>query len=589
MAGGTTGVFFYKASYHNYFIAHPSAAEMEAEGIPWQGIFGFHKARSEANKEKEDQKKNLKRFMTKKAKELGIPIDETLENDGFIAPPNDVMGFDFSEFYNCEKSAAFMGPPLDWDVERDGEWEIFCPLVALAGDAVADPNWLLGVGLQRGWNSALDATFYADNIYNTKSFTGGPLNKDEPVETPVEWSQHLDNLMNLMVKLANNSRESKLSEEMDIGMLEERGPVVVQIRRQLKARNIEAPVPQYLPPVEPWYRYKEFTRIIKKQYAGRDLFDNIHPWATRELAIFNHNEKWVDRGALIKKKFNRPTASMLTWPKRFECSAFWSMMKLLEIDGKTPPGVKPVGGADAPTNAAKEEEEPTKEDDDFTPEAPPPTPNREEVMEKATQKSMRLRESVIMAAMSSSPRASVGSSAEKSFFFNKRPQETVATEVSRMLPVQAAARRESMMKPANDGPVSSATLAAAVASRSRGEPVKLESVFARPPIIQSGGHGGGGAAAGLSIDDLGAITELSELLRSTKIGKEDPLDKVKIRCLQYEQESLQAKLTYAEKEVASVKAQQLAVNAKLAYAEIEMEMIKKALKANQDAEAELAQ
>merc|ERR1719276_524416 len=33
-AGQTTGVFFYKASYHNYFICHPSAAEMEKNGIP---------------------------------------------------------------------------------------------------------------------------------------------------------------------------------------------------------------------------------------------------------------------------------------------------------------------------------------------------------------------------------------------------------------------------------------------------------------------------------------------------------------------------------------------------------------------------
>jgi hypothetical protein len=584
MAGGNTGVFFYKASYHNYFICHPSAAEMEAEGIPWKGIFGFHKARSEANKEKDDQKKNLKRFMTKKAKELGIPIDETLENDGFIAQPNDVMGFDFSEFYNCEKSSAFMGPPLDYDAEKDGDWEIFCPLVALAGDAVADPNWLAGVGLQRGWNSALDATFYADNIYNTKSFTGAPFDKDAIVETPVEWSQHLDNLMNLMVKLANNSRESKLSDEMDIGMLEEKGPVVVQLRRELKARSIEAPVPQYLPPVEPWYRYKEFARVIKKQYAGRDLFDNIHPWATRELAIYVHNEKFVEKGSFIKQKITRPAASMLTWPKRFECSAFWGMMKLLEIDGKNPPGVKPLGGAAAPTNAAKEEEEPAKEDEDFTPEAmpPPPRPNREEVMAKATQKSFRLRETIILAAMS-------GTTPEKSYFFNKNQQSpTVPSASPRMLPVQAAAIRESMSRPANDGPVSSGTLAAAVASRSRGEPVKLESAFAHPPTIQSGGHRGGGAAAGLSMDDLGAITELSDLLRNAKIGKEDPLDKVKIRCLQYEQESLRAKLTYAEKEVASVKAQEQAVNAKLAYAEIELEMIKKALKANQDAEAELS-
>jgi hypothetical protein len=121
-AGGKTGVFFYKASYHNYFIVHPSAEEMEENDIAWKGVFGFAKAGAEVNKEKAAQKATLMTYMTKKAKELNIPIDETLPNGGFVEPPNDIMGFDFSEFYNCEKSAAFYGPPLDWDLDRDGEW-----------------------------------------------------------------------------------------------------------------------------------------------------------------------------------------------------------------------------------------------------------------------------------------------------------------------------------------------------------------------------------------------------------------------------------------------------------------------------------
>lgn len=121
-AGGTTGVFFYKASYHNYFIVHPPADEMEANGIPWKGVFSFHKARAEQNKEKEDMKATLRTYMTKKAKELGIPIDESLPNGGFVEEPNDVMGFDFSEFYNCEKSAACMVPPLTWNTDVDDEW-----------------------------------------------------------------------------------------------------------------------------------------------------------------------------------------------------------------------------------------------------------------------------------------------------------------------------------------------------------------------------------------------------------------------------------------------------------------------------------
>lgn len=124
-AGGKTGIFFYKASYHNYFIMHPPADEMEANGIEWKGIFSFNKARGGVNKEKEAAKENLKTFMTKKAKELGIPIDENLPNGGFVEAPNDVMGFDFSEFYNCEKSAACFVPPLNWNADEDGEWVSF--------------------------------------------------------------------------------------------------------------------------------------------------------------------------------------------------------------------------------------------------------------------------------------------------------------------------------------------------------------------------------------------------------------------------------------------------------------------------------
>ena len=146
--GTQTGVYFYKASYHNYLVVHPSVDEVKANGIPWKGIFGFEEARDGANSgETANLKSILKTYMAKKAKALRIPFDESLPNGGFVDAPNDVMGFDFSEFYNCEKSASCCVPPLDWDSSRDGEWEIHCPLIALAGDSVADPNWLLGAGL----------------------------------------------------------------------------------------------------------------------------------------------------------------------------------------------------------------------------------------------------------------------------------------------------------------------------------------------------------------------------------------------------------------------------------------------------------
>ena len=79
----------------------------------------------------------------------------------------------------------------------------------------------------------MDAVFYADNVYNNKTFNGKPPSNEEPITEEIEWSEHLDNMMNLMTKLGNASRDSKLSDEMDTGMLDEKGPVVVQIRRQL--------------------------------------------------------------------------------------------------------------------------------------------------------------------------------------------------------------------------------------------------------------------------------------------------------------------------------------------------------------------
>ena len=397
LSGGVTGIFFYKASYHNYFLVHPSAEELEANGIPWQSCFTFNDARGKMiNKEKDEQKKRLKKFITKKARELNIPLDETLDNDGFVKAPNDVMSFDFSEFYHAEKSAAVNVPPLEWDVDNDGEWEVPVPLVALAGDAVADPNWILGVGLQRGWTSALDACFYADNLYNNKTFIGKPHVDDDPVETPVEWDQHMDNIANLIMKVSNASREGKLSPEMGTGMLDEKGPVVKQIRKVLAAKKLDY-VPQYQCQVEPWGRYKEYVNEVNKNYKGKALFEKKHPTAVRELAIYDHNARWVDQGDRIKKKGARPTAAMLTWPKRFECSAFWAMMKLLEIDGKSPPGVKPkAGGKASPTPAEPEEKERAL--------SPVPSPRRvpidtKEIKSSATRHSTNIRENALAAMM----------------------------------------------------------------------------------------------------------------------------------------------------------------------------------------------
>jgi hypothetical protein len=374
------------------------------------------------------------------------------------------------------------------------------------------------VGLQRGWNSAFDAVFLADNLYNTKTFNGEPPNVEEPMKGPVEWGDHLDNMTNLMTKLGNNARESKLSPEMDTGLFDEKGPVVAQIRRQLKARNIEAPCPAYLPPVEPWGRYKEFDLTVKKNYKGKLLFSNIHPLATRELAIFERNTRWVDTGAMIKKKVTRPTASMLTWPKRFECSAFWGMMKLLEIDGKAAPGEKVLDKdeADAPPPV----------------ESAPPKLDQNEIFKTATRKSMSLRESIVLQAM------------------NPQPAGLDVKDRSGMdaLIFHAASRGKARSGGGDDD--------APMSPRGRkasDEPVRRTSLLTNDEL--------------LAINSLTAQLQGTGMKATPKGGSDPALD------------ALKAKLAYAELEVTSLDAQQSALKAKMTYAEKEVEMIQTCLEA----------
>lgn len=297
-------------------------------------------------------------------------------------------------------------------------------------------------------------------------------------------------MMNLMTTLGNAARESKLSEEMDTGMLEEKGPVVNQIRRALQGLKVEAPVPQYLPPVEPWYRYKTFQLAVKSNYKGRDLFDNKHPWATRELAIFDHNNRYVDRGALLKKRVTRPTAAMLTWPKRFECSAFWGMMDLLEIDGKPAPGKK--AATKSVTTPPVPEPEPAKV----------PQINSEEVNSIAKFKSNRLRESIVLQAMS-----------------GPAPDGLDAKDRGGLdqLLFSASKHKSRHVDDDDDAPPTPTPARA-------GSPRKSHVAFQAAALA-----GGGGGGGGLSMEDLSAIKDLTDTLKECLVkydAAEQKLEKV---------------------------------------------------------------
>mmetsp|Transcript_37287 Transcript_37287/g.73171 ORF Transcript_37287/g.73171 Transcript_37287/m.73171 type:complete len:102 (+) Transcript_37287:125-430(+) len=96
---------------------------------------------------------------------------------------------------------------------------------------------------------------------------------DHPLEDPIEWTEHLKNMIEC-VPLFDS------------------------------------------PPREPWYRYSVVASAVWRDYMGKRLAKNMHPAIVRNLAIFEHNQKFVD-WANNMKRVMRPTASVLTWTKRY--------------------------------------------------------------------------------------------------------------------------------------------------------------------------------------------------------------------------------------------------------------------------------
>ena len=316
----------------------------------------------------------------------------------------------------------------------------------------------------------------------------------------------------------------------------------------LASRKVEAPVPQYLPQVEPWGRYKEFGLVLKNNYKGRDLFEKEHPLAVRELAIFEHNAKIVDQGALLKKKVTRPAAALLTWPKRFECSAFWGMMKLLEIDGKSAPGEKALDKS-ASSSA------------DPTPEPAAPKHNIAEVRDMAKQKSFRLRESIVLQAMNGPAPAGI-----------KDPKDRGGMD---SLIFQAANRGKLRSTKDDKNDEEEAASPPPVVSPRRTSVKKRESM--------------------LTMQDMSAINNLTAQLSKTAVaapplafsGGSDPLFELRAQTVKYEKEAIRAKMNVAEKEVAAAEAQQEVAAAKLASAKTEVAMMRKVMEAYDKAEASL--
>ena len=396
-----------------------------------------------------------------------------------------------------------------------------------------------------------------------------PPSKTDPMLEPTEWSKHLDNLMSLMQLLGNAAREGALSNEMDVGTFDERGPVVVQIKRELMARKIEPPVPAYVPNVDPWSRYKCFALELAKNYKGKLLWENKHPLATRELALFFENERFVERAGRIRDSVTRPKSAMLTWPKRFECSAFWAMMPLVEIDGKLAPGAdagskhlpgaggisandlihieansKGIDGSSAVSHAASESSSRCSNG-----------PNPDEVKVLAKMKSSRLHERIVTVAMNG-PTIHHHSSADETLgniIFKKNG--TPSAKMSQENPVKhhLECNPISQFLFGGDKP--------------------------NPKLVDGNEIADSGKA--------GLVTTTASTTGDESSGTDRALLELRQTTIALEKKSLLAKLAFAQAEVTKVAYEQKALEAKMNHVQTEVEMIRQCLQAYEDAEAKL--
>lgn len=279
--GGMAGVNYYKASYHNYVIFTPSKEDLMQAGVGCKGIYSFHGGRAEANPHVDGEKGRLKQWVTERCKEIGIPIDETLENRGFVEAPNDVMAFDFSEIWKCKKNFAVNIPPLEYDTERHGTWtgsELIAP-IGLVGDAVTEPFWIAGVGLQRGWNGIMDACYLIDNLYNM-TFSGAV----EPVQSTT-WEDHMMKIQGMLPRLYEYSHDGRMTKEGLQGEYADSGVVMLQLNKQLQ----DAEKPKWQLEIDPHTRYEPLAKSYLEKYKGARALENQHPVVRRQLALLTNS------------------------------------------------------------------------------------------------------------------------------------------------------------------------------------------------------------------------------------------------------------------------------------------------------------
>jgi len=228
------------------------------------------------------------------------------------------MAFDFAECWNTKKSIVFNLPPPGYDVEVDGPWmgRNLVPLVALAGDALLEPFWPMGLGLKRGWQAVMDTCYAVDNLYNREKYATR-MGKDP---TTFSWEDHCEAHQAQVSQNFEFCNRLKISDELAKGEYDPKGVVLLQLLKKVK----DAERPVFEVEVDPWTRYEPLMK---------ELGDS---WKT-----MSKDDAWVH--SRVQKSLNMAAfyAEVGKGGKNGEIT--YEGKPLLSINGKVLPGCKGTG------------------------------------------------------------------------------------------------------------------------------------------------------------------------------------------------------------------------------------------------------
>lgn len=283
-------LIYYKASFHNYCILVPKRADMMKHGLSGK-VYSFHQGR-DGKGAQEEEKEKLKAYVRRILNAAKIPIDPEASNGGFVGVPNDCMAFDFAECWNTKKSLHFNLPPANYDTDEDGEWEgkKLVPLVALAGDALLEPFWPMGLGLKRGWQAIMDTVYCIDNLYSAQHFVEKKgVNPDD-----WSWEDHYEALREQCAKNFEYNNRMQVSSDLKDGEYPDKGIIMVQLRKKLK----DAEKPPFEVEVDPWTRYEPLAKEVGSKINMMPADEKekwLHPIVKRALALKEYYDE-VSKG-----------------------------------------------------------------------------------------------------------------------------------------------------------------------------------------------------------------------------------------------------------------------------------------------------